>query len=201
MGYLHHVLDSSIRVFMREVNSLRLLIINGAIPIMVISMYKVLGSVFLNYVVAIISATGYYIRPIIADVASFMGGLMELIAAVSALTSIVTSIFIVNGLVRGWRGELRAVYSLYRDRAGVIIHVITVLTLSSLYSYVIGIAVSVTLALIILKTLSSLGVLPLVNYSVDVVGTALTALPIFAILLMAYIITGITVVARHDLTP
>lgn len=201
MGYLRYAVDSSIRVFMRELNSLRLLIINAAVPIMVLSIYRALSGVFMGYVVGLVPEVGYYIRPIVINAVSFMNNIMYFIAVSSVIASIVASVFIINGLVRGWRDDLRAVYNLYRSRAGVFIYVITVLLLSSLYSYVIGVSISVSLALIVLKTLSSLRVLPLVSYSINVVGTVLAVLPLLAIMAVTYVIVGILGVVRRDLTP
>jgi len=186
---------------MRELSSLRLLIINAAVPIMVLSIYRALSGVFMGYVVSLVPEVGYYIRPIVINAVSFMNNIMYFIAVSSVIASIITSVFIINGLVRGWRDDLRAVYNLYRSRAGVFIYVITVLLLSSLYSYVIGVSISVSLALIVLKTLSSLGVLPLVSYSINVVGTALAVLPLLAIMMVTYVVAGVLGVVRRDLTP
>ncbi len=64
MGYLRYAVDSSIRVFMRELSSLRLLIINAAVPIMVLSIYRALSGVFMGYVVGLVPEVGYYISPL-----------------------------------------------------------------------------------------------------------------------------------------
>lgn len=198
---LRCVADSSIRVFIREVNSLRLLIINGAIPVVIVSTYRALMSVFMSYVSQEVPLSSYNVRPILMSSVSFVDGVVWFVTIASLVISLVTSIFIIGGLVRGWRDELRAINNIFRARAGVLVHVLVVLTLATLYSYILGTSISVVLSLVILKVLSSLGILPLINYSIGVLGIIHSSLPLLPTLLVTYLLIGVFRVLRYDFIP
>ena len=53
-----YAIDASARFFIRDINSLRLLIINAAVPVMVLATYELLISLLSTYVDSVIADHG-----------------------------------------------------------------------------------------------------------------------------------------------
>ena len=195
------LVSSSIKVFMRELDSLRLLIINAMIPTTVFTLYIALINVFRSYTLSLTPITNSVVDALIINVIDLVGGVAFVVAFSSLIVSILSSVFIISGVIRGWRDELRGVYYLFGSRGNVLVHVTIVLLLVVAYSYVLGISASITTALVLLKLLSSLGLVPLMNYGINVLYVISSSYFIPTILAITYVLIGVLRVRGYEIIP
>ncbi|GAB6948040.1 hypothetical protein JCM16161A_21700 [Vulcanisaeta sp. JCM 16161] len=195
------MVDASIRLFIRDINSFRLLIINAAIPIIILTTYELLVNMLNTYVGSLIITAAPYSRPIISNAIYFINSMTHSIITAIVMIFFVTSVFMVNGLVRSLRDDFRAVINIFRSGASVTTYITLIMLLISVYSIALGISISVALALVLMKILTTLSIIPVINYGIDVV-TALPAIsPLACIICITYITEGIIWVRRYAPLP
>ncbi|MGC8543223.1 MAG: hypothetical protein ACP5NQ_04730, partial [Vulcanisaeta sp.] len=89
----------------------------------------------------------------------------------------------------------------FGSRGNVLVHVTIILLLVVAYSYVLGISVSITTALVLLKLLTSLGLVPLMNYGVSVLYVISSSYFIPTILAITYVLIGVLRVRGYEIIP
>ncbi|MGC8542971.1 MAG: hypothetical protein ACP5NQ_03430 [Vulcanisaeta sp.] len=196
-----YAIDASVRFFIRDISSFRLLIINAAIPIMVLSTYELLMNIFNTYAEALITVATPYSGSIINNVIHFINSITYLVVAALIVVFIVTSIFMVNGLVRSLGSDLRALANIFRSRVSITTYVTLIMILISIYSFVLGISISAVLVLVIMKVLTTLNIIPIINYGVSVTSALPALLPLIGVISVVYIIEGLTWVSRYAALP
>jgi len=196
-----YAIDASVRFFIRDISSFRLLIINAAIPIMVLSTYELLMNILNTYAEALITVATPYSGSIINNVIHFINSITYLVVAALIVVFIVTSIFMVNGLVRSLGSDLRALANIFRSRVSITTYVTLIMILISIYSFVLGISISAVLVLVIMKVLTTLNIIPIINYGVSVTSALPALLPLIGVISVVYIIEGLTWVSRYAALP
>lgn len=187
------MIDASVRFFIRDINSFRLLIINAAIPIIILTTYELLMNILNTYIGSLITAVAPYSEAIINNVVYFINSITYLVIAALVIIFLITSAFMVNGIVRDLKEDFRAMINIFRSgMGGVITYIALIMLLISLYSLALGVSISVALVLVLMKILTTLGVIPIVNYGVDVTGVLPAVLPPLAcVICVTYVIEGI----------
>ncbi|WP_243674800.1 hypothetical protein [Vulcanisaeta distributa] len=123
----------------------------------------------------------------------FINSITYLVIAALVIIFLITSAFMVNGIVRDLKEDFRAMINIFRSgMGGVITYIALIMLLISLYSLALGVSISVALVLVLMKILTTLGVIPIVNYGVDVTGVLPAVLPPLAcVICVTYVIEGI----------
>ena len=196
-----YAVDASVRFFIRDINSLRLLIINAAIPMMVLATYELLIGMLSAYVDSVIAIIAPYSRAMVGNFLHFIGSIMYLITAALIMAFTVTSAFMVNGLISSLRNDLRAIINIFRSSTGIITYISLIMILTSAYSFALGISISAALILVIMKVLTTLGVVPINNYGINIVGALPELLPLLLIITLTYVVEGVVWVRRYASLP
>ncbi|ADN49831.1 hypothetical protein [Vulcanisaeta distributa] len=196
-----YAIDASIKLFIRDINSFRLLIINAAIPITILTTYELLMNILNTYVDSLTTTVAPYSKSIINNAVYFINSITYLVVAALVIIFFVTSAFMVNGIVRNLRDDFRAMISIFRSGVGVIMHIALIMLLISLYSFTLGISISAALVLVLMKILTTLGIIPITNYGVDITGVLPVMLPLACVICVTYIIEGIIWVRRYAYLP
>ena len=196
-----YAIDASVRFFIRDINSFRLLIINAAIPIMVLSTYELLMGVLNTYVDSVIAVMAPYSRAMVNDFLHFIGAITYLITAALIMAFTVTSVFMVNGLISGLRNDIRAIINIFRSSVGIITYISLIMVLTSAYSFILGVSISVALVLVIMKVLTTLGIVPISNYGINIVSALPGLLPLLLIVTLTYVVEGVVWVRRYVSPP
>ncbi len=107
-----------IKLFIRDINSFRLLIINAAIPITILTTYELLMNILNTYVDSLTTTVAPYSKSIINNAVYFINSITYLVVAALVIIFFVTSAFMVNGIVRNLRDDFRAMISIFRSGVG-----------------------------------------------------------------------------------
>ena len=196
-----YAVDASVRFFIRDFNSLRLLIVNAAVPVMVLATYELLMGVLDTYIDSMIAVMAPYSRAMVGNFLHFIGSMMYLVTAALIIAFTVTSVFMVNGLISGLRNDLRAVINIFRSSMGIITYIVLIMVLTSAYSFALGVSISAALVLVIMKVLTTLGIVPISNYGINMVGALPELLPLLLIITLTYVVEGVVWVRRYASLP
>ncbi|WP_054843868.1 hypothetical protein [Vulcanisaeta souniana] len=198
MYRLIYVIDASVRFFIRDINSFRLLIVNAAIPMAILTTYELLMNILNTYVGSLIAtATPPYLRSIVINAISFINSITYLIITSLTIVFIVTSIFMVNGLIRSLKDDLKAIISIFRSSLSATTYIALLMFLISIYSFALGVSVAVALVLVLMKVLTTLNLIPIANYGIDITSALPVVIPLACVACVTYIGEGIVWVRRY----
>ncbi|BDR92735.1 hypothetical protein [Vulcanisaeta souniana] len=201
MYRLIYVIDASVRFFIRDINSFRLLIVNAAIPMAILTTYELLMNILNTYVGSLIATATPYLRSIVINAISFINSITYLIITSLTIVFIVTSIFMVNGLIRSLKDDLKAIISIFRSSLSATTYIALLMFLISIYSFALGVSVAVALVLVLMKVLTTLNLIPIANYGIDITSALPVVIPLACVACVTYIGEGIVWVRRYASLP